>query len=115
MSIPGPDLDLNFRPQSYFWPLNERSHVVSAIKGAERRAYSSAYLRALSVTLNLATRHPSTALGSGRSPGLPCSSLHWLMANLWNKLARLHAFASFYAMRKNAARNFWRGCLWLPP
>ncbi len=34
-----PDLDLNFRPQSYFWPLNERSHVVSAIKGAERRAY----------------------------------------------------------------------------
>ena len=33
------DLDLNFRPQSYFWPLNERSHVVSAIKGAERRAY----------------------------------------------------------------------------
>jgi len=34
-----PDLDLNFRPQTYFWPLNERSHVVSAIKGAERRPY----------------------------------------------------------------------------
>lgn len=33
------DLDLNFRPQTYFWPLNERSHVVAAIKGAERRAY----------------------------------------------------------------------------
>jgi hypothetical protein len=39
MSIPKLDLDLNFRPQSYFWPMNERSHVVSAIKGAERRAY----------------------------------------------------------------------------
>ncbi len=31
-------IDLNFRPQTY-WPLNERSHVVSAIKCAERRAY----------------------------------------------------------------------------
>ena len=39
MSIPKLDLDLNFRPQSYFLPLNERSHVVAAIKGAERRAY----------------------------------------------------------------------------
>ena len=39
MPMPKLDLDLNFRPQSYFWPLNERSHVVSAIKGAERRAY----------------------------------------------------------------------------
>ncbi len=35
------DLDLNFRPQSYFWTLNKRSHVVSAIKGAERRAQAS--------------------------------------------------------------------------
>jgi len=33
------EIDLNFRPKSYFWPLAMRTHVISSIKGAERKAY----------------------------------------------------------------------------
>ena len=33
------DIDLDFRPKRYFWPLDIRTHVVSSIKGAERKAY----------------------------------------------------------------------------
>ena len=33
------DIDLAFRPKSYFWPLDLRTHVLSSIKGAERRSY----------------------------------------------------------------------------
>jgi hypothetical protein len=36
-----PDIDLDFRPRGYFWPLDLRTHVVSSIKGAERREYVS--------------------------------------------------------------------------
>jgi hypothetical protein len=33
------DINLDFRPRSYFWPLDLRTHVLSSIKGAERRRY----------------------------------------------------------------------------
>jgi len=33
------DIDLAFRPNGYFWPLDLRTHVLSSIKGAERRSY----------------------------------------------------------------------------
>ncbi len=39
MTAYDPDIDLNFRPKGYFWPLGLRTHVVSSVKGAERRAY----------------------------------------------------------------------------
>lgn len=32
------DIDLTFRPQSYFWPLGLETHLLARIKGAERRA-----------------------------------------------------------------------------
>ena len=32
------DIDLNFRPSSYFWPLRLASHLLATVKGAERRA-----------------------------------------------------------------------------
>jgi hypothetical protein len=33
------EIDLNFRPKGYFWPLNLSTHVVSSIKGVQRKAY----------------------------------------------------------------------------
>jgi hypothetical protein len=39
MTIHEYDIDLNFRPKGYFWPLDLRTHVLSSIKGAERKAY----------------------------------------------------------------------------
>jgi len=36
--------DLNFRPESYFWPADPLTHVLSSIKGADRRAYVKAML-----------------------------------------------------------------------
>ncbi len=33
-----PGIDLSFRPQSYFWPLGLETHLLSRIKGAERKA-----------------------------------------------------------------------------
>lgn len=32
-----PGIDLNFRPTSYFWPLGLEKHLLSRVKGAERR------------------------------------------------------------------------------
>jgi hypothetical protein len=32
------DIDLNFRPLSYFWPRGLASHLLATVKGAERRA-----------------------------------------------------------------------------
>ena len=32
------NIDLNFRPESYFWPLGLEKHLLTRIKGAERRA-----------------------------------------------------------------------------
>jgi hypothetical protein len=33
-----PDVDLEFRPKSYFWPLGLETHLLARIKGAERKA-----------------------------------------------------------------------------
>jgi hypothetical protein len=33
------EINLTFRPKGYFWPMSLRTHVVSSIKGAERKAY----------------------------------------------------------------------------
>ena len=33
-----PGIDLQFHPRSYFWPLSEEKHLLSRIKGAERKA-----------------------------------------------------------------------------
>jgi len=33
-----PGIDLNFRPASYFWPLDLATHLLSRVKGAERKA-----------------------------------------------------------------------------
>jgi len=33
-----PGIDLNFRPPSYFWPLGLETHLLTRIKGAERKA-----------------------------------------------------------------------------
>jgi hypothetical protein len=32
------DIDLGYRPKSYFWPLGLETHLLSRIKGAERKA-----------------------------------------------------------------------------
>ena len=32
------DVDLSYRPKSYFWPLGIETHLLARIKGAERRA-----------------------------------------------------------------------------
>jgi hypothetical protein len=34
------DIDLDFRPKGYFWPLDARTHVISSIKGASRREFA---------------------------------------------------------------------------
>jgi len=36
--------DLGFRPKSYFWPLGLETHLLSRIKGAERRVALKAIL-----------------------------------------------------------------------
>jgi hypothetical protein len=33
------EIDLNFRPKGYFWPLELQTHIVSSIKGASRKNY----------------------------------------------------------------------------
>jgi hypothetical protein len=33
-----PDIDLEFRPKSYFWPMGLETHLLARIKGAERKA-----------------------------------------------------------------------------
>ena len=37
MSIVKSDIDLAFRPASYFWPITHETHVIAAIKGERRR------------------------------------------------------------------------------
>jgi len=39
-------IDLDFRPRSYFWPLSAETHLLSTIKGAERRAMVETILNA---------------------------------------------------------------------
>jgi hypothetical protein len=44
MSIDRPIIDLSYRPQSYFWPITNDTHVIAAIKGERRRqAIRAAY------------------------------------------------------------------------
>ena len=33
-----PGIDFAFRPRSYFWPLGRETHLLTRIKGAERKA-----------------------------------------------------------------------------
>jgi len=37
MSIEKSELDLGYRPESYFWPVTHETHVIAAIKGERRR------------------------------------------------------------------------------
>ena len=37
MSVEKSDLDLGYRPSSYFWPITHETHVIAAIKGERRR------------------------------------------------------------------------------
>ena len=37
MSMTKSDIDLAFRPASYFWPITHETHVIAAIKGERRR------------------------------------------------------------------------------
>ena len=39
-------IDLDFRPRSYFWPISAETHLLSTIKGAERRAMVEGILKA---------------------------------------------------------------------
>jgi hypothetical protein len=43
-AIPG--IDLSFRPASYFWPMGLETHLLSRIKGAERRAAAEGLIKA---------------------------------------------------------------------
>ena len=36
---PSRGVDVSFRPKSYFWPMSLKTHVLSSIKGADRRAF----------------------------------------------------------------------------
>lgn len=38
MEVAGNGLDLSFRPSGYFWPMSLEKHLLSTIKGKERRA-----------------------------------------------------------------------------
>jgi len=39
-----PDIELGYRPTSYFWPLGLATHLLATIKGAERRKYVQALI-----------------------------------------------------------------------
>jgi hypothetical protein len=41
-----PGIDLSFRPASYFWPMGLETHLLSRIKGAERRAIVEGLVKA---------------------------------------------------------------------
>jgi len=44
LEVPG--IDLSFRPASYFWPMGLETHLLSRIKGAERRAIVEGLVKA---------------------------------------------------------------------
>jgi len=33
-----PEINLGFRPRSYFWPLDLETHLLTRVKGSERKA-----------------------------------------------------------------------------
>ena len=37
MSVEKSELDLSYRPESYFWPITHETHLIAAIKGERRR------------------------------------------------------------------------------
>lgn len=37
MSVDKSELDLGYRPESYFWPITHETHLIAAIKGERRR------------------------------------------------------------------------------
>ena len=39
-----PDIDLDYRPVGYFWPLDLATHLLATVKGAERRKYVQALI-----------------------------------------------------------------------
>lgn len=41
-----PGIDFSFRPRSYFWPMGLETHLLSRIKGAERRAIVEGLVKA---------------------------------------------------------------------
>jgi hypothetical protein len=45
-AIEVPGVDLSFRPESYFWPMGLETHLLSRIKGAERRAIVEGLVKA---------------------------------------------------------------------
>jgi hypothetical protein len=45
-AIEVPGIDLSFRPASYFWPMGLETHLLSRIKGAERRAIVEGLVKA---------------------------------------------------------------------
>ena len=47
-------IDLDFRPKSYFWPLGLEAHLLSRVKGAERRAALKELIDAGRVDVTLA-------------------------------------------------------------
>lgn len=45
-AIEVPGIDLSFRPASYFWPMGLETHLLSRIKGAERRTIVEGLVKA---------------------------------------------------------------------
>ena len=39
MSVEKSELDLSYRPESYFWPITHETHLIAAIKGERRRNF----------------------------------------------------------------------------
>ncbi len=39
-----PEIDLDYRPAGYFWPLDLATHLLATVKGAERRKYIQALI-----------------------------------------------------------------------
>ena len=50
MSIEKSELDLSYRPESYFWPITHETHLIAAIKGERRRNIIRAAFDADAVT-----------------------------------------------------------------
>jgi len=50
MSVEKSELDLSYRPESYFWPITHETHLIAAIKGERRRNIIRAAFDANTVT-----------------------------------------------------------------
>lgn len=70
MSAESLPLNLDFRPRSYFWPLNIETHLRATVRGAERRAALEQYIASgrldeapVLVIRDVLTAEERTALG----------------------------------------------------